>query len=51
MKYQNVILRYIFAYKMKSYENLKCDANVRIKIKKLRLFIAWLFGVDLIKSK
>ena len=31
---------------MKTYENVKCDVNVRIKIKKLRLFHVWLFGVD-----
>ena len=32
---------------MKTYENVKCDVNVRIKIKKPRLFHVWLFGVDL----
>ena len=33
---------------MKTYENVKCDVNVRIKIKKPRFFHVWLFGVDLI---
>ena len=32
---------------MKTYENVKCDVIVRIKIKKSRFFHVWLFGVDL----
>ena len=36
---------------MKTYENVKCDVNVRIKIKKSRLFHVWLFGVDLTMCK
>ena len=34
-------------YKMKTYENVKCDVNVRSKIKKPRLLPATLHGVDL----
>ena len=36
---------------MKTYENVKCDVNVRIKIKKSRLYHVWLFGVDLTMCK
>ena len=36
---------------MKTYENVKCDVNVRIKIKKPHLFHALLFGVDLTMCK
>ena len=36
---------------MKTYENVKCDVNVRIKIKKPGLFHVWLFGVDLTMCK
>ena len=36
---------------METYENVKCDVNVRIKIKKPRLFDVWLFGVDLTVCK
>ena len=36
---------------MKTYENVKCDVNVRIEIKKPRLFHVWLFGVDLTMCK
>ena len=36
---------------MKTYENVKCDVNVRIKIKKPPLFQVWLFGVDLTMCK
>ena len=36
---------------MKTYENVKYDVNVRIKIKNPRLFHAWLFGVDLTMCK
>ena len=32
---------------MKTYKNVKCDVNVRIKIKKPRLFHVLLFDVDL----
>ena len=38
-------------YKMKSYENVIFDINVRIKIKKPRLFHVWLFGVDFTMCK
>ena len=48
MKYQNV---YILRYKMKTYENVKYDVNVRIKIKKPRLSHVWLFGVDNVQIK
>ena len=47
MKYQNAIFRYIIRYKMRTYENVKSDVNVRMKIKKPGLFHVWLFGVDL----
>ena len=30
---------------MKTYENVKCDVHIRIKIKN-RFFYAWLFGFD-----
>ena len=36
---------------MKTYENVKCDVNVRIKINKPRFFHVWLFGVDLTMCK
>ena len=36
---------------MKTYENVKCDVNVRIMINKPRLFHVWLFGVDLTMCK
>ena len=36
---------------MKTYENVKYDVNVRIKIKKHRLSHFWLFGVDLTMCK
>ena len=36
---------------MKHYENVKCDVNVRIKIKKSRFYHVWLFGVDLTMCK
>ena len=46
-EYQNVILTLHFTLKMKTYENVKRDVNVRIKIKKPLVFHVWLFGVDL----
>ena len=36
---------------MKTCEDVKCDVNVRIKIKKPGLFKVWLFGVDLTISR
>ena len=36
---------------MKTYENVECDVNVRIKIKKPCLSSVWLFGVDLTMCK
>ena len=36
---------------MKTYENVKCDVNVRIKIMKPHLFHVWIFGVDLTMCK
>ena len=47
MKYQNVILTLHFTLQDETYENVKCDVNVRVKIKKPRLFHVRLFGVDL----
>ena len=51
LKYQNVILTLNLRYKMKTYENVKSDVNIRIKIKKPRLFHVWLFGIDLTLCK
>ena len=36
---------------MKTYENVKYDANIRLKIKKPRLFHVLLFGVDNVQIK
>ena len=47
MKYQNAVLTLRFTLQDETYENVKYDVNVRIKIKKPRLFHVWLFGVDL----
>ena len=47
MKYQNIILTLHFILQDETYERVKCDVNVRIKIKKPCLFHVWLFGVDL----
>ena len=44
MKYQNVI---VTLHSTLQDENVKCDVNVRIKIRKPRLFHVWLFGVNL----
>ena len=48
MKYQNVILPLHFTLQD---ENIKCDVNVSIKIKKPRFFHVWLFGVDNVQIK
>ena len=48
MKYQNVILTLRFTLQD---ENVKCDVNVRMKIKKPRLYHVRLFGVDLTMCK
>ena len=51
MKYQNVILTLDFTLQDEKFENVKCDVNVRLKIKKPRLLPAWLHGVDLTMCK
>ena len=51
LKFHNVILTVDFRLHDEKKEILKCDVNVRIKIKKSRLLHAWLHGVDLAMCK